>query len=94
MALFSWGDTRFVVLDCGEDKPDDFWVYYGLNDFTKLRLDQKAFLEKELKSKEFKKARRHILINHIPIWGDKDVYTDNYHPWTALWSPLLEKSST
>lgn len=89
---FSWGDTRFVVLDCGEDKPDDFWVYYGLNDFTKLRLDQKAFLEKELKSKEFKKARRHILINHIPIWGDKDVYTDNYHPWTALWSPLLEKA--
>ena len=89
---FSWGDTRFVVLDCGEDKPDDFWVYYGLNDFTKLRLDQKAFLEKELKSKEFKKARRHILINHIPIWGTEKVYTDNYHPWTALWSPLLEKA--
>ena len=89
---FSWGDTRFVVLDCGEDKPDNFWVYYGLNDFTKLRLDQKAFLEKELKSKEFKKARRHILINHIPIWGTEKVYTDNYHPWTALWSPLLEKA--
>ena len=88
---FSWGDTRFVVLDCGEDKPDDTWVYYGLNDFTKLRIDQKTFLEKELKSKEFKKARRRILINHIPIWGDKNVYTDNFHPWTALWSPLLEK---
>lgn len=89
---FSWGDTRFVVLDCGEDKNDGFWVYYGLNDFTKLRADQKVFLEKELKSKEFKKARRHILINHIPIWGTKDVYTDNYHPWTELWSPLIEKA--
>lgn len=89
---FSWGDTRFVVLDCGEDKNDGFWVYYGLNDFTKLRADQKAFLEKELKSREFKKAKRRILINHIPIWGDESVYTDNYHPWTALWSPLLEKA--
>ncbi len=87
---FSWGDTRFVVLDCGEDKPDDFWVYYGLNGFEQLRLDQKAFLEKELASKEFKKARRHVLINHIPIWGE-GVFTDDYHPWTALWSPLLQK---
>ena len=26
---FSWGDTRFVMLDCGEDKPDNHWVYYG-----------------------------------------------------------------
>ena len=24
---FSWGDTRFVMLDCGEDKPDSTWVY-------------------------------------------------------------------
>ena len=31
---FSWGDTRFVMLDCGEDKPDSTWVYYDLNDFT------------------------------------------------------------
>lgn len=89
---FSWGDTRFVILDCGEDKPDNFWVYYGLNDFSQLHADQKAFLEKELKSKEYKKAKRHILINHIPIWGTADVYTDNHHPWTAMWSPLLEKA--
>ena len=33
-ASFNWGDTRIVMLDCGEDKPDDHWVYYGLNDFT------------------------------------------------------------
>lgn len=30
---FNWGDTRIVMLDCGEDKPDTHWVYYGLNDF-------------------------------------------------------------
>lgn len=31
---FSMGDTRFVLLDCGEDKSDDHWVYYDMNDFT------------------------------------------------------------
>lgn len=89
---FSWGDTRFVVLDCGEDKPDNTWVYYGLNDFSQLRKDQTAFLRKELSGREYKKARRHILLNHIPIWGADDVYTDGYHPWTAMWSPLLVKA--
>lgn len=50
---FSWGDTRFVVLDCGEDKPDDTWVYYGLNDFTGFRSAQVDFLQKERRIGQF-----------------------------------------
>lgn len=45
---FNWGDTRIVTLDCGEDKPDDHWVYYGLNDFTALRNAQVGFLKEEI----------------------------------------------
>ena len=86
---FSWGDTRFVMLDCGEDKPDDHWVYYGLNDFTGLRREQVDFLRHELKSKAFKKADRRILINHIPIWNNSDKFA----PCTELWAPLLKKAS-
>ena len=85
---FNWGDTRFVLLDCGEDKPDDHWVYYGLNDFTQFRKEQAEFLKKELKSKDFKRAKRHILVHHIPIWGN----TDKYRPCTALWEPILKKA--
>ena len=85
---FSWGDTRFVILDCGEDKPDDHWVYYGLNDFDGFRREQVDFLKKELKSKIFKKAKRHILINHIPLWGNGS----EYNPCLELWSPVLEKA--
>lgn len=88
---FSFGDTRFVVLDCGEDKDDSKWVYYGLNDFAGLRLEQRNFLSREIKSKAFRKASRHILIQHIPIWGDDNAFTDKFHPWTALWAPYLEK---
>ena len=83
---FNWGDTRIVMLDCGEDKPDDHWVYYGLNDFTRLRNEQVDFLKKELASKEFK-SRKRILIHHIPLYGNdyKNLCED-------LWKPLLKKA--
>ena len=53
---FNWGDTRFVLLDCGEDKTDDHWVYYGLNDFSGFRDEQTEFLRRELHSKAFRQA--------------------------------------
>ena len=71
---FNWGDTRIVMLDCGEDKPDDHWVYYGLNDFTQLRNEQVDFLKKELSSKEFKKAGKRVLIHHIPLYGNDGTF--------------------
>ena len=88
-SAFSMGDTRFVLLDCGEDKPDDHWVYYDMNDFTRHRLDQAEFLEKELKSNEFKKANKRILIHHIPIFGRSP---GSFSPCSDLWIPVLEKA--
>ncbi|MEE1287430.1 MAG: FN3 domain-containing metallophosphoesterase family protein, partial [Bacteroidaceae bacterium] len=83
---FSWGDTRFVVLDCGEDKPDDHPVYYGLNDFSAFRRQQYDFLQEEMESREFRKAERRVLVSHIPLWGNGD----KYRPCSELWVPLLE----
>lgn len=82
---FNWGDTRIVMLDCGEDKTDDHKEYSGLNDFTQLRNEQVDFLQKELKSKEFKKADKRILIHHIPLYGCDNLCWD-------LWEPLLRKA--
>lgn len=82
---FSWGDTRFVMLDCGEDKPDATEVYYDMNDFTQLRDEQVAFLAKELGSSEFRSAERRILIHHIPIYG---MLGRNL--CELLWRPLLD----
>ena len=84
---FNWGDTRIVMLDCGEDKPDDHWVYYGLNDFTQLRNEQVDFLKKVLSSKEFKKAGKRVLIHHIPLYGN-----DGKNLCANLWTKLLEKA--
>ncbi len=83
---FNWGDTRIVMLDCGEDKPDSTWVYYGLNDFSGLRKEQVGFLEKELSSEEFRNASRRVLIHHIPIYAMDDAY----NPCLELWGPLLD----
>ena len=82
---FNWGDTRIVMLDCGEDKTDDHKEYSGLNDFTQLRHEQVGFLEKELASKAFKKADKRILIHHIPLYGSENLCKD-------LWEPLLKKA--
>ncbi len=84
---FTLGGTRFIVLDCGEDKTDDTWVYYGLNDFTGLRSEQADWLKQEMASREYKKADNRVLIHHIPVWGN----TDDYRPCTELWAPILGK---
>lgn len=86
---FNLGDTRFVLLDCGEDKPDDHWVYYDMNDFTQYRRDQAEFLKKEIASNEYKKATKRVLIHHIPIYGER---LEGYHPCKDLWEPVLSKA--
>lgn len=85
---FSWGDVRIVLLDCGEDKPDDHWVYYNLNNFDALRKEQLDFLKTEMGTKAFKKAKKRVLMHHIPIY----VETDKYNPCRDLWQPVLAKA--
>lgn len=84
---FNWGDTRIVMLDCGEDKLDSHWVYYDLNDFTQLRNEQVDFLKEELSAKDFKKAKKRVLIHHIPLYGN-----DGKNLCVDLWTKLLEKA--
>jgi endonuclease/exonuclease/phosphatase family metal-dependent hydrolase/predicted phosphodiesterase len=82
---FNWGDTRFVMLDCGEDKPDSNVEYSGLNDFTQLRLDQVDFLREELASEAFLEAGKRVLIHHIPVYGQGD----RFNPGLELWGSQL-----
>ena len=86
---FNWGDTRIVMLDCGEDKPDTHWVYYGLNDFTQLRHDQAKFMKQEFSSRAFKKAAKRILIHHIPLYGNE---SEGKNLCADFWTPILKKA--
>ena len=86
---FNIGDTRFVLLDCGEDKPDETEVYYGLNDFTQFRKDQAEFLKKEITSKAFKSAAKRVLLHHIPVYG---MGERSFVPCRDYWGGILAKA--
>ena len=64
--VYYFGTTAVVMLDCGEDKDDEHPVYAGLVDFDRYREEQAAWLSEVVQSKEFRRAKRRIVIVHIP----------------------------
>ena len=73
---FNIGDTRFVVLDFGDD-----------NDHSiQLRPIQREFLITEIRSNAFQSAARRVLIHHIPVYGIPAT-----HPWSCFnaWGDVL-----
>ena len=58
-----------------------------MNDFTQLRNEQVDFLKKELSDIEFKKAKKRILLHHIPLYGN-----DGKNLCAELWTKLLENA--
>ena len=64
--VYYFGSTAVVMLDCGEDKDDEHPVYAGLVDFDRYREEQAAWLSEVVRSKEFRRAKRRIVIVHIP----------------------------
>ena len=70
---FSAGPVRFVMLDAGEDKPDENKEYSGLIDFTAYRKEQAEFLKQELAGDAFLDATYRILIHHIPLYNERDA---------------------
>ncbi|MDX9881589.1 MAG: FN3 domain-containing metallophosphoesterase family protein [Prolixibacteraceae bacterium] len=67
--LLRQGPICFVVLDCGEDKPDSDIEYSGIVAFDQYRDKQKAWLEEALKSKEFTDAPYKVAVVHMPPFG-------------------------
>ena len=74
------GDIMIVMIDCGEDKPDNTRVYAGFMDFDSYRSEQAEWLKELVKSKEFKKARYRIVVSHYPTlncFENKPAYHGN-----------------
>jgi hypothetical protein len=66
--LFRQGPLAGIVLDTGEDKPDDHPVYGGLNDFAAFRTRQAQWLAEAIERPEFREAPFRVLFCHIPLW--------------------------
>ncbi len=88
---FTHGDVRFLVLDCGEDKPDDHPVYAGVVDFDAYRTEQAHWLQKEISSHEYKSAAYRVLVFHIPAFSDSDWHGAS--EITEKWGPILNRGN-
>lgn len=83
---FDRGPVHFIVLDCGEDKPDSNRYYYGLADYDLYRMKELEWLKQEVKCDAFKKAKYRIVMIHMPVireekqnWAMKFL-ADNFGP--------------
>lgn len=63
------GPVCFVVMDCGEDKPDSDIEYTGIVAFDQYRDKETAWLKEALKSTEFATAPFKVAIVHMPPFG-------------------------
>ena len=84
------GSTCFLVLDCGEDKPDSDIEYGGLADYDKYRENEAHWLKKIVETDEFRNASSRIVFLHIPPpvgdWhGNKEL--------RRLFMPILENAN-
>ena len=64
--IYRYGDVCILLLDCGEDKPDDHAEYNGLADYDAYRIEECEWLEKAVRSDEFLSASARIVLLHIP----------------------------
>jgi hypothetical protein len=82
---FDLGPVHFIILDCGEDKPDNNRYYYGLADYDRYRLVQLDWLKKEVQSEAFKKAPYRVYVVHMPVKQGDSAHgmiflADNFGP--------------
>jgi len=67
--LFRRGPICFVVLDCGEDKPDSDIEYSGIVNMDAYRTQQAEWLKAALERPEYKEAPYKVVICHMPPFG-------------------------
>lgn len=66
---FNHGDASFIVLDCGEDKPDSDIEYSGIVEMDNYRTEQMHWLADAVDNPAFKEAKYKIVICHMPPFG-------------------------
>ncbi len=64
--MFRHGVAAFVVLDCGEDKPDSDIEYGGTAAFDSYREKEAEWLREAVSSEEFRSAPVKIALLHVP----------------------------
>src|SRR5436190_1685225 len=91
---FRSGPLAVLVMDTGEDKPDDSDVFGGTVAFQKMQERQARWLDTVVKEAWFRKAPHKVLFCHIPLWFTRDIFPTQQR-WEChdvcrnLWAPKL-----
>ena len=67
--LLRQGPVCFVVMDCGEDKPDSDMEYSDITAYAEYRTKQAQWLKLALQSKIYQDAPYKVAIIHMPPFG-------------------------
>lgn len=96
---FRSGPVAGIVLDTGEDKPDDHPSFNGMVDCAALIREQTAWLEREIALPHIRTAPYRLVFCHIPLrWKNEfrptyDAAGASYDHWSArgrdAWHDLL-----
>ena len=83
---FRMGNTAFLVLDGGEDKPDNSPEYSQTAAYDRFRAEELAWLKEEVKKPEIASAPVKIAVMHIPSvkfqdsWYSEIWLAENFNP--------------
>ena len=93
---FRSGPLAALVMDTGEDKPDDSPYFSGMGAFQKMQRQQAEWLKGVVKEPWFREAPHKVLFCHIPLWfnhpEDSQQRFDGTKYCRELWVPTLAEA--
>lgn len=94
---FRSGPLAALVMDTGEDKPDDSPVFGGLAAFQDMQRRQAAWLEAVTREPWFREAPHKVMFCHIPLWFTRDIFPaqrrwECHDLCRGLWAPKLAEA--
>ena len=89
---FTHGNTFFLMLDGGEDKPDDNIEYYETAAYDAYRLEEAEWLKKVVESDECKNAKYRIVCLHMPPVSGNKMWHGTHHLQETI-IPILNKAN-
>lgn len=88
---FRQGPVAFVVVDCGEDKPDGHPAYCDNARYDSYRAEEAEWLSKVVKEKWFRTAPYKVCVSHIPMHvTENSWYTQKQ--LHEIFMPILNKA--
>ena len=88
---FRQGPVAFIVLDAGEDKPDNDPEYSGQGAYDEYRAQELEWLKKVVKTPEIANAPQKVVLMHIPTFDGPDAWYSQH--WIAQnFTPILNEA--